>query len=189
MTAHEKYPALMAYIDSRNAIPKWYDTLCADEAAAVRGELADVAADLTRAQADYAAAQAPGRNTFPYNSAMGEYLGLPINPGNHEPEHGYYMAACVMSHAAFGVAQREASRLIAEGRPLRIVAARAKATRKPLRFHVFAGPEQIKIEGESAVIHNGKVHGRLSANWSTETCMVALALALRTGAAYGESAT
>ena len=45
----------MAYIDSRNAIPKWYDTLCADSASATAGNLADVAADLARAQVDYAA--------------------------------------------------------------------------------------------------------------------------------------
>jgi hypothetical protein len=189
MTAREKYPALMAYIDSRNAIPKWYDTLCADSASATAGNLADVAADLARAQVDYAASVAPGCSTYPYNSAMGDYLGLPINPGNHEPEHGYYMATRVMHLTTFGVAQREALRLIAEGRPLRIVAARAKVTRKPLRFHVFTGPEQIKVDGESATISNGKVRGRLGSSWSTETCMVALALALRTGAAYGESAT
>ena len=188
MTAHEKYPALMAYIDSRNAIPKWYDTLCADKAAAVRGEVADVATDLTRAQADYAAAQAPGHSTFPYNSAMGEYLGLPIRPGNHEPEHGYYMACRVMDRAALGVAQREAAALIAAGKPLRVVFARTQGTRKPIRFHTFTGPDQIKVDGGTVALFNGKVRGRLASNWSTETCLVKLVAALQTGAAYGESA-
>lgn len=182
MTPAERYPALMAYIDNRSTRTDmhWTAQLRLDEAEAAKGGLADVAAQLRQAQADYGA--------YPYNSAMGEFLGLPIRPGNNEPPHGYYMAGRVMVHHAMGEAQREAERLIAEGKPLRVVAARSKTTRKPVRFHTFVGPEQIRIEHGSVAIWNGKVKGTLSSNWSTETAMVRLAVALRTGAAWGEAA-
>jgi hypothetical protein len=136
-----------------------------------------VAADLKRAKADY--------GKYPYNLAMGQFLGLPIREGNNEPPHGYYMACCVESYYALGVARREAERLIAEGRELLIVAARSSKTRRPIRFQRFRGPDQIRIEGNTAVLSNGKVRATLRGNWSTETCMEAIATALRTGAHYG----
>lgn len=179
MSPAERYPALMAYIASRSAEPKWYDQLRADEAEAFAGGLADVAAQLKQAQADYGA--------YPYNSAMGEFLGLPLRD-NHQPAHGYYMAGKVADHFALGEATREVERLIANLKPLRVVAARSKADGKPCRFHVFGGPNQIKIEGAEIVASNGKVRVRLSSNWSTETAMVKAAAALRSGQPYGEAA-
>lgn len=179
MTANEKYPALMAYIASRSAVKPWYDQLRADEAEAVAGGLGDVAAQLRQAQADY------GR--YPYNSAMGEFLGLPLRDSG-EPAHGYYMANQVMAYHAMGEAQREAERLIAEGRPLRVVAAKSKATGKACRFHVFQGPEQIRVAGGAIMLNNGKRKGTLSSNWGVETAVVKLVAALRSGAAYGEAA-
>ena len=178
--ARERYPALLAYIEGRSALGgRWYDQLRADETAALAGQLRDTAEQLAQAQADY------GR--YPYNSAMGEFLGLTLQ-ANHEPPRGYYMASCVLSHHRLGEAQREAERLIAEGKELRIVAARSKADRKPTRFFTFKGPEQIKIEGGVAYINNGKRKGALTSNWSVETAIVRVVEALRTGRAYGEAA-
>ncbi len=182
MTPAERYPALMAYIEDRSASTNdmhWCEQLRLDTAEAERGGLADVAAQLRQARADYGA--------YPYNSAMGKFLGLPIRPGNNEPPHGYYMAGQVMAHYALGEARREAERLIAEGKPLRVVAARCKRTRKPVRFHTFVGPEQVRIEHGAVAIWNGKVKGTLSSSWSVETAMVRLATALRTGVAWGEA--
>ena len=181
MTPLERYPALMAYIDARSRAADWFAQLRADEAEADAGGLADVAAQLRQAQADY------GR--YPYNSAMGEFLGLPLRE-NGEPARGYYMASQVMSHHRLGEARREAERLIAEGRTRRVVAARSRTTRAPVRFHTFAGAEQIRIGtgGSTVAIQNGKMRGTLSSNWSIETTMVRLATALRTGAPYGEAA-
>lgn len=179
MSAQDRYPALMAYITSRSALPKWYDQLKADEAEAFAGGLADVAAQLKQAQADY--------GSFPYNSAMGEFLGLPLG-SNHEPPHGYYMASKVADYSALGKATREVERLVSCLKPLRVVAARSKADGKPVRFHVFGGPQQIRIEGNEVVASNGKVRVRLASNWSTETAMVKVAEALRTGQPYGEAA-
>jgi hypothetical protein len=184
------YPALMAYIEARNALEtaaKWCDQLRLDETEAVNGGFADVASDLTRAQADYAAQQqAKGCDGYPYNRSMGEFLGLPIR-ANDEPPHGYYMASCVMHHFNLGVAQREAARLIAEGRSLKIAIARSKETRKPIRFATFTGAEQIKIQHDTVALNNGKRKGTLRSNWSTETCIQKLVAALQTGNAYGES--
>lgn len=177
--ARAKYPALMAYIESRSAIPKWYDTLRQDEADARDGKLAEVAQQLAQAQADH--------GSYPYNSAMGEFLGLPLRD-NHEPAHGYYMACGVLSHHRLGEATREAEVLIAMGRPLYIVAARSKATRKPVRLHTFKGVAQIRINGTIAEISNGKRKGTLRSNWSVETAIARLAIALRTGQPYGEPA-
>lgn len=179
MSAQERYPALMAYIASRSALPKWYDALKADEAEAFAGGLADVAAQLKQAQADY--------GSYPYNSAMGEFLGLPLG-ANNEPAHGYYMAGKVADYYTLGEATREVERLIANLKPLRVVAARSKSDGKPVRFHVFGGPQQIRIEGNEIVASNGKVRVRLASNWSTETAMAKVATALRTGQPYGETA-
>lgn len=176
--ASAKYPALMAYIASRSAMKPWYDQLRADEAEAVAGGLGDVAAQLRQAQADY--------GSYPYNSAMGKFLGLPLRD-NHEPAHGYYMANQIMAYHAMGEARREAERLIVEGKPLRVVAAKSKATGKGCRFHVFQGPEQIRVEGGAIVLNNGKRKGTLTSNWSVETAVVKLVAALRSGAAYGEA--
>lgn len=179
MTPQERYPALMAYIEDRSGregAAKW-NGFYEDKRAAEAGGFADVVGQLRQAQADY--------GKYPYNSAMGEFLGLPLRE-NHEPAVGYYMASQIMVYHAYGVAKREAERLIAEGRTLRVVAARSRTTRKPVRFHAFAGPEQIRIEPGHVAISNGKVKGTLSSNWSLETTMERLAAALRTGAAYGE---
>ena len=178
--ARERYPALLAYIEGRNALGgKWYDQLRADEAAAVAGQMADVATQLAQAQTDY--------GSYPYNSAMGEFLGLPLRE-NHEPASGYYMAGKVLDHHRLGEATREAERMIAERKPLYIVAARCKRTRKPLRLHTFTGPEQVRIMGTVFEVSNGKRKGTFASNWSTETAIVKLATALRTGAPYGETA-
>ena len=175
--ARAKYPVLMDYIATRSAVQPWYDQLNADKAAAFAGQFADVAAQLRQAQQDY------GR--YPYNSAMGEFLGLPLRD-NGEPSHGYYMAGQVKDYHAMGEATREAERLIAEGKPLYIVAARCKKTRRPVRLHTFIGPQQVRIMGTVFEVSNGKHRGTISSNWSTETAIVRLATALRTGAPYGE---
>ena len=78
---------------------------------------------------------------------MGEFLGLPIKPGNGEPEHGYYMASGVMRHYMLGVAQRRAAVLIADGKAVRFVLARNKKTGQPIRFATFQGEAQIKLAG------------------------------------------
>ena len=178
MSPAERYPALMAYIATRSAVRPWHDQLGEDKRAALRGELADVAADLRRAQADY--------GKYPYNSAMGEFLGLGLRE-NHEPPHGYYMASQVMSYFALGEAEREARALVEQGKTLKLVAARAKATRKPVRFHAFTGPAQIQIGEGCVTLANGKVRATLSGGYSVESVMQNLAAALRTGAAYGEA--
>ena len=182
------YPALAAYIAERAPLERtadWCNKLDEDKAVALAGGLGDVAADLERAQADYTTQQkALGREGFPYNRAMGEYLGLPIK-ANGEPVSAYYMAGQVACHYRLGEAQREAARLIAEGRPLRMVAARRKADNTPCRFHVFTGADQIKIEGGTVVVNNGKVRVRFSPKWSVETCLQRLVRALAAGEAYG----
>jgi hypothetical protein len=165
MSAKSRYPHLMAYIEDRSRLPRWTDQLGPDLREAEAGGLADVVADLRSAYADY------GR--YPYNSAMGEFLGLELR-ANNEPAPGYYMATQLAAHFALGEATREAQRLIDEGRPLRLVAARSKATRAPVRFHTFTGPTQIRM-------------GRLSSNWSVETALQNLVSALRNGTAYGEA--
>lgn len=184
------YPALMAYIMDRNTLGPardWCDRLREDQDIAVAGGFADVAAEMERARADYAAQQAAkGQSGFPYNSAMGEYLGLPLK-GNHEPEHGYYMASCVATSYRLGVAQRAVAAMIQARKPLRLVAARAKTDGKPVRFVTLIGPAQIQIEWNTVVASNGKKRWRLSSNWSTETCLERVAEAMRAGHAYGEA--
>lgn len=184
------YPALVAYIHDRNlseGTRDWYDRLCEDKAAAEGGAFADLAADLERAEADYATlARAKGHDGYPYNSAMGEFLGLPLGT-DREPRHGYYMACGVASHHKLGEAKRAVERLIAEGKPLLVVTARAKATNKPVRFARYAGPDQIKIEGGTIRAMAGKRGHHLSSNWSVETCLVKVARAMASGVAYGEA--
>jgi hypothetical protein len=177
-----KYPALMCYIADRNTArtsKEWCAQLRLDEETARCGGLSEVAEQMKQAQADY--------GSYPYNSAMGEFLGLPIKPGNGEPEHGYYMASGVMHHYALGVAQRRAAELIAEGRAIRFILARNKHTGEPIRFATFQGPQQIKIEGQTAALDNGKRKLTLRSNWSTETCIVRLVQHLETGEPYGGS--
>jgi hypothetical protein len=182
------YPHLRAYIDERNKLPNsaaWCAQLRLDERAALEGQLSEVAADLEQAQSDYAEAQRKaGGSLYPYNSAMGEFLGLPLR-SNGEPGHGYYMASRVLEAFKTGAAERAVRDLIAQGRPLRIVAARDKATRKPIRFHQFSGP-QIVLNGNSVECCNDKRRVRLSSNWSQSSCLAAVRLALETGNAYGE---
>lgn len=190
-TPEERYPHLMAYIHDRNTLPApggWFRTLCEDEAAARQGGFADVAADLDRAQADYAAQQAAlGRNQYPYNAYMGGFLGLPLK-ANPEPGHGYYMAVRVRTSFWLGNAMREVAALIAAGRPLRIVTARSKADGKPVRFATFAGPDQIRIVGNTVEASNGKRKATLRSGSSEETALVAVAKAMANGLAYGEKA-
>ena len=176
----------MAYIAERSEVTDWCRKLREDEREAEAGGLADVVRELDRAKADYAAAQKPkGQSGYPYNSAMGTFLGLPLRD-NHEPPHGYYMAGCVAVAFKSGNATRELKELIAEGRPLRLVTARSKKDRKPVRFAEFRGA-QIQIVGNTIELNNGKRKGRLSSNWSGETCLEAVAKAMRNGGIYGES--
>lgn len=188
--ATQRYPALMAFIDERRRFhgerKGWYEQLLADEAEAFKGGHADVAAELARAQADYKAQEeAQGRRGFPYNEAMGNFLGLDIKPENHEPEPGYYMAGETMHHHRFGIATREVEALIAEGRTLAVVTARSKRDGKPVRCLRFVGPDQIKVEGGAVKVENGKYRGRLSSNWSVESCLEGVARAMRDGTPYG----
>jgi hypothetical protein len=184
------YPNLMAYIHDRSATERsddWCAQLHLDEQAAFDGDPAmqTVAQELTLAQADYKAAQeAQGCNSYPYNSVMGQFLGLPLR-SNHEPPHGYYMASCVMHHCRYGAAYREVKDLLASGAVLRVTLAKSKTTRKPCRFATFSAA-QIALEGRDVVAADAKRSIRLSSNWSVETCMESLALALRTGQPYGE---
>jgi hypothetical protein len=178
-----KYPALMAFIADRNLLTKaadWCRQLRLDEEAARVGaiNLAEVARELTQAQADY--------GSYPYNSSMGTFLGLPLKE-NGEPDHGYYMAGGVMHHYALGVAQRRAAELIAEGREVRFILARNRKTGEPIRFATFKGPNEIKIEGRTACLNNGKRKVELSSNYSTETCIMALVHHLESGEPYGGS--
>lgn len=176
------YPALMAYIESRNLIEtsdEWCGQLRLDECAAIQGEFAEVAAELAQAKADF--------GSYPYNRAMGEFLGLAVK-SNGDPKHGYYMACRVENHHALGVASRRAVELVAEGRELRIVTAKSKATGKGVRFARFKGVEQIVLSSQDVSLNNGKVCVRLSSNWSIETCLEAVVRALESGLAYGEAA-
>ena len=112
MTTHEKYPALMAYIEDRSVndgrAGLWCHQLRIDEQQAVEGRLADVAQQMIRAQADYKdQEEANGRSGYPYNSSMGIFLGLKIKESNHEPPCGYYMAGQVMHAFRYGAARSE----------------------------------------------------------------------------------
>jgi hypothetical protein len=186
MTPEEKYPALMVYIADRSSKDEntAWNMLRADEAAAVEGSHMEVAQDLENAQADYATAQiAKGRSGYPYNSEMGIFLGLPLR-SNHEPPRGYYFANQVMKHFQLGAAKQEVESLLANGAHLKIVAARDKASGRPIQFTTYK-PHQIQIEGNSVVCRNDKRSVRLSSNWSTETALQKVAEALRTGKHYG----
>ena len=187
------YPALMTYIATRNAQAAdrhWCDPLREDTAAALTGEFAAVAADLARAQADYAtASKAKCHDGYPYNSAMAGFLGLPLREDGRETAGaGYYMAGQVMDYWRLGVAQRDVARLIAEGKPLLVATARDKVTRKAIRCTRFVGPDQIKVLGNSIEAKNGKRIARLSSNWSVETCLQKAAAAMAAGLPYGEAA-
>jgi hypothetical protein len=186
MTPEEKYPALMAYIADRSSKDEntAWNMLRLDEAAAVQGDYAEVAQELENAQADYAASQtAKGGSAYPYNSEMGIFLGLPLR-SNHEPPRGYYFANQLMKHSRFGAAKREVKSLLADGAHLKTVAARDKASGRPIRFTTYK-PHQIQIEGNTIVCRNDKKSVRLSSNWSIETTLQKVAEALRTGKHYG----
>jgi hypothetical protein len=192
VNATKQWPNLMAYIDNRNGelqtVAHWCDQLRVDEAAALKGGYADITRELDAATTAYAESQrAKGQSEYPYNSAMGEFLGLPLG-ANHEPRHGYYMACQVAEAYRTGEAQRAVAAMIEGRKPLRLVAARDKTTRKPIRFHTFTGPEEIKIEGNAVTCINAKRRIRLSSNWSQSHCLVAVRRAMRTGEAYGEAA-
>lgn len=184
----DKWLNLMTYIHNRNDLAtaaEWCAQLRMDEAAALKGGYADVVCELENAQAAYGEAQrAKGHSDYPYNSAMGVFLGLPLG-ANHEPAHGYYMAVQVAEAYRVGEATRAVAAMIEGNKPLKIVAARDKATRKPIRFHTFTGADQIKIEGNSVVCMNAKRRVRLSSNYSQSQCLVAVRRAMRTGDAYG----
>jgi hypothetical protein len=114
---------------------------------------------------------------------MGRFLGLELRD-NHEPGHGYYMASKVQDAYEYGIARRLVEAAIAQGKPLKIVAARDKATRKPIRFHTFAGPDQIKIVGTTVECVNEKRRVRLSSNWSEAACIESVRRAIESGTAY-----
>jgi hypothetical protein len=185
MTADKNYPILMGYIAERSMREKTaWEQLRKDEAAALTGEFGELASELERAIADFAASQAAkGESTYPYNSSMGLFLGLPLRD-NHEPPVGYYFARQVTHHFHLGSAQREVHSLLAKGATLKIVAARNRTTGEPIRFTTFL-PHQIQIEGNALVCQNNKKRIRLSSNWSIETALQAAAAALRRGEYYG----
>jgi hypothetical protein len=188
MTPQTQYPSLMSYIGARSAgDPEptvWCDQLRADEAEAYNGGFADVISDLDRAQADYKAEQQTlGCDGYPYNRAMGEFLGLPIK-ANNEPPVGYFMASSTRGHFRLGKAEREIKELLAGGAVLRLVYARNKVTRIPMRFHTFL-QAQIQLEGGNVICTNNRVRFSLSSNWSIETCYEKAVEALRTGKHYG----
>jgi hypothetical protein len=93
---------------------------------------------------------------------MGIFLGLPLR-SNHEPPLGYYIASQVMKHFRFGATRREVASLLAGAAHLKIVAARDKASGRPIRFTTYK-PHQIQIEGNSLVCRNDKRSVRLSSN-------------------------
>ena len=176
-----KYPALMAYIADRNNLAKaanWCRQLRLNEEEARIGTVTWLKSRsrLTQAQAEYGA--------YPYNSAMGTFLGLPLKD-NGEPDNGYYMASGVMKHHSLGVAQRRAAELIEQGGTVRFILARDKKTGEPIRFATFQGQGQIKVEGQTVALNNGKRKVTPSSNWSTETCIVGLVHHLETGEPYG----
>lgn len=183
-----KYPALMAYIAERNQLAtsnEWCGQLRKDEEEARTGGLVEVAEELRQAQTDYATTQrTKGYTEYPYNSAMGEFLGLPLK-GNNEPDHGYYMAGGVMNHYTLGVAQRRAAELIAANGVIRYVLAKDKKTREPIRFATFQGPGQIHVEGNGFLLANGKRKVRYSSSWSVETAIVNLVKHLESGEPLG----
>lgn len=180
--AIRRYPELLNYITNRNTLntsDNWCNQLWEDQKAAMDSAFTDVARELKQAQTDY--------GSYPYNSAMGEFLSLPMNENNNEPLHGYYMACSIAGYVALGEAARKVDTLITARKPLRIVAARSKTTRKPVRHYTFSGPEQIQNNGTTLTLRNGRIKITLSSNWSIETCMERAAAALETGNAYGES--
>jgi hypothetical protein len=89
-----------------------------------------------------------------------------------------------MRHFRFGAAKREVQSLLEGGAHLKIVAARDKATGRPIRITTYK-PHQIQIEGNMVVCRNDKMCVRLSSNWSIETALQKVAEALRTGKHYG----
>jgi hypothetical protein len=114
---------------------------------------------------------------------MGIFLGLPLR-SNHEPPRGYYFANQVMKHFRFGAAEREVEFLLAHGAHLKIVAARDKASGRPIRFTTYKS-HQIQIEGNSVVCCNDKRSVRLSSELVDRTTLRKMAEALRTGNHYG----
>lgn len=186
MATEKEYPVLMGYIAERSSMPEKtaWEQLRKDEAAALTGEFGELANELERALADFAASQAAkGQSTYPYNSSMGLFLGLPLRD-NHEPPVGYYFARQVTRHFHLGSARREVRLLLAKGATLKIVAARNRTTGEPIRFTTFL-PHQIEMEGNSLVCQNDRKRIRLSSNWSIETALQAAACALRSGEYYG----
>jgi hypothetical protein len=177
----------MAYIHSRNELESsaaWCGRLREDEAQARTGAFADVAAELESAQSAYGEGQrALGKSGYPYNRDMGEFLGLPVG-NNGEPRHGYYMASCLMHASRAGEARRAVASLIASGKPLKLVAARDKQTRKPIRFFTFTR-SQIVVESNGVTCCDAKRRVRLSSNNSEESFLVAVRKAMETGNAYG----
>jgi hypothetical protein len=67
---------------------------------------------------------------------MGIFLGLPLR-SNHEPPLGYYFASQVMKHFRFGATRREVASLLAGAAHLKIVAARDKASGRPIRLTTY----------------------------------------------------
>jgi hypothetical protein len=177
-----RYPALMEYIHSRNQIDRtgaWCKQLHEDEDAATKGDFADVAADLARAETDFKEQEVQqGRRGYPYNADMGKFLGLPLG-SNHEPRHGYYMSRCVASHYRLGVATRAVEAMLQQGKQLVVVTAK-KRDGTPHRCARFSGDE-VLITGGSIEARNGKTRINLTSNWSTETCIERVAMAMQKG--------
>jgi hypothetical protein len=184
--AQKCYPKLMAYILDRSenyqTSAKWCEQLRADEKAALNGELAEVASELAQAHADYAAQVPAGSSTYPYNSAIGKFLGLPVR-SNDEPPHGYYMASCVMHSWRLGEASRKVRRLLEAGAVLQIPLARDRKTNKPIRVARYLA-HMVELQGSDVVCRDDKRQFRLSSNWSVESCMEKVVRALETGEPY-----
>ncbi len=182
------YPALMSYIEDRSAAEaepdKWAEQLRLDEQDAYKGGLKGVAAELGKVLDDYRKAQKRrGKEIYPYNKAVGVFLGLPIQV-NGEPPVGYFMAVRVMRHYRLGKAEREIRSILRNDKVvLRIVAARSNATGYPVRFYSFH-PNQIHLDGRDVVCNNGRIRVTLSSDRSIEVVYEKVAEALLGGYHY-----
>lgn len=169
--AAKLWPELMAYIDRGNAMAAanasasaWCEALRVDEACVRASEPSMVLVaeqDVAMRASFSAAARECGKNDYPYNAAIDEYLGL-----GGSDSAGRYMAHSVACAWEACRARAQLQALIDGGARLALVAARCKKTRRPIRFHHFQGPGEIAISGRAVAVSNGKRRFVLSSDWS-----------------------